>query len=199
MKPDDAAAHVAAEVKRRDPARFVAALFAPEAQRRPLLALYALDLELRHIPEAAREEMIRAMRYQWWRDAAARLPEPSRGHPVLDELSLAVAAGRLAQGDIGQLIDAREGGRGEAEAVRAAAVVLGAAQGENPIADAVGRALSGDRDALREARRLWKAERGARKGELPAYLPATYVDARHPVTQFRLYGRALRMAVTNRF
>ncbi len=200
MKPDDAAAHVSAEVKRRSPARFVAALFAPEAKRRALFALYGLDAELRHIPEAAREPMIVAMRYQWWRDAVARLPEPSRGHPVLDELSAAVAAGRFATDDLAALVDTREAGGGEGEAVSIAARVLGAAAGANAVADAVAAALTtGDRDKLAAARKLWRGERRARKGELPAYLPVTYLDAKHPVTQTRLYGRALWMALRNRF
>lgn len=199
MKADDAAAHVMTEVKRREPARFVAALFAPEAKRRALLALYAFDAELKQVPQAAREPMIRAMRFQWWRDAAVRLPEPSRGHPVLDELSHGVGAGLLTTSGLSALVDAREAGRGEAEAVGLAAAALGAS-GENAVAAAVGAALeTGDAATLAEARRLWRAARRARKAELPAYLPATFIDARHPVTQMRLYGRALRMAVLNRF
>lgn len=200
MKPEDAAAHVSAEVKRRDPARFVAALFAPEAKRRALLALYGLDAELRHVPEAAREPMIVAMRFQWWRDAVLRLPEPSRGHPVLDELSHAIGAGALDGSSLAALVDARERGTGERELVGAAARVLGATAGHNPVADAVAAAIeAGGKAELAEARRAWKAERQARKAELPAYLPATYIDAPHPVTQVRLYGRALRMAIFNRF
>ena len=200
MKPDDARSHVSAEVKRRNPARFVAALFAPEAKRRSLLALYGLDAELQHIPEAAREPVIAAMRYQWWRDAVARLPEPSRGHPVLDELSAAIAAGHLTADALGPLINAREDGSGEIEAVALAAAVCGGRQSNRALAEAVGVALGlGDKAKLAEARRLWRAERRARKAELPAYLPATFVDAPHPVTQFRLYGRALRMAMMNRF
>lgn len=200
MKSEDAAAHVSAQVKRRAPARFVAALFAPESTRRALLALYGFDAELAHIPEAAREAMIVAMRHQWWREAVARLPEPSRGHPVLDELSLAVSAGLLDVASLGDLVTARESGGGEREVVAIAARALGGADGENPLAEAVATALvTGDRASLAEARRLWRAARRARKSELPAYLPATYVDAPHPVTQFRLYGRALRMAMLNRF
>lgn len=200
MKPEDAAAHVSSEVKRRDPARFVAALFAPEANRRALLALYGLDAELRHIPDAAREPMIVAMRHQWWRDAVGRLPEPLRGHPVLDELSHAIASGALETGALVALADAREGGAGERELVGTAARFLGAVAGPNRVADAVAAALtSGGKAELAEARRLWKQERRARKAELPAYLPATYLDAPHPVTQVRLYGRALRMAIFNRF
>ncbi len=199
MKPEDAEAHVLSEVKRREPARFVAALFAPEAMRRSLLALYGLDVELKHIPTAVREEMIAAMRYQWWRDALARLPEPSRGHPVLDELSHAVTAGALDVSAMTELVSAREAGGGEIQVVKAAALVLGARPGDNAMADAIGAALMGDKGKLTEARRLWKIEKRARRSELPAYLPATFIDVVHPVTQFRLYGRALRMALFNRF
>ncbi len=94
----------------------------------------------------------------------------------------------------------REAEQGECEVVELAARALGAPDGPNAVADAAAAALaSGDKAALAEARRLWRGERRARKRELPAYLPATYVDARHPVTQFRLYGRALWMAIRNRF
>ena len=86
MDGTTAAGHCAALVKEADPARFVGALFAPEATRRRLLALYALDAELRRVPLAAREPMIVAIRYQWWRDAVTGLPEATRGHPVLGEL-----------------------------------------------------------------------------------------------------------------
>lgn len=200
MKSDEARSHVSAEVKRRSPARFVAALFAPEAKRRSLLALYGLDAELTHIPEAVREPMIATIRYQWWRDAMARLPEPSRGHPVLDELSAAISAGDLSPDALLPLIDAREAKTGEAQLVALAARVLSGDTRSGALADAVGAALaSRDKAKLTEARRLWRAERRTRKAELPAYLPATFVDAPHPVTQFRLYGRALRMAVMNRF
>ncbi len=189
-----------AEVKRREPARFVASLFAPEPKRRALLALYAFDAELKNVPQAAREPMIQAMRFQWWRDAVARLTEPSRGHPVLDELSHAAGAGLVTTDGLARLTEAREAGRGEAEAVGLAAAVLGKAAGPNAVAAAVGAALEGgDKTMLAEARRLWRAARRLRKAELPAYLPATFIDAPHPVTQFRLYGRVLRMAVMNRF
>ena len=200
MDGTTAAAHCTALVKEADPARFVSALFAPEATRRRLLALYALDAELRRVPLAAREPMIVAIRYQWWRDAVTGLPEATRGHPVLGELALA----GLPAADLIALIDAREGGAepaiAEGNLIAAAARMCGAPDGDNPIAMAAGIAIvTGSRDALEAARAAWRAVRKARRAELPAYLPATFVDARHPVTAFRLHWRVLTKALRNRF
>jgi hypothetical protein len=200
MTPNAAADHCAALVKQHDPVRFVTALFAPEAVRRHLYALYAFDIELRRIPDVAKEPMIAAIRFQWWRDAVAALPGTTRGHPVLDEL----APAGLPVLALSILVDARERGSEpaitETEIVTLAARLCGAPPGDNPIAEAAGIAIAlGNKTFLAEARRLWRAVRKARKAELPAYLPATFVDARHPVTAVRLHWRALVMALRNRF
>ena len=62
-----------------------------------------------------------------------------------------------------------------------------------------GAAIAGNNiGKLNEARRLWRGERTARRAELPAYLPATVVDMRHPVSEFRLYARMLGKGLANR-
>lgn len=47
------------------------AVFTPPAHRRQILAFLALDAELRRIPRKVKEPTLRAIRYQWWRDALA--------------------------------------------------------------------------------------------------------------------------------
>lgn len=203
MTPDTAAEHCAAQVKQHHPVRFVTGLFAPAIVRRRLFALYALDIELLRIPRNPAQPMIAAIRFQWWRDALEALPGTTRGHPILGELAGVIAAG-IAAADLVTLIDEREG-QGEpaiteVHVVTLAARLCGASAGENPIAMDVGVAIvTGDRGFLASARRQWKVVRRARKGELPAYLPATFVDVRHPVSAFRLHWRTLVMALRNRF
>lgn len=198
MKDMAAAEHCAKLVRERNRPRFVASLFAPEGIRRGLSALYAFDAELTHIPSAAREELIQAMRFQWWRDALTALPS-TRGHPVLEELA-------RIEGETEALIDltnAREAKAGgddaEVRLVAIAARLCGGSRGSNAMAALAGAAIAGNNiGKLNEARRLWRGERTARRAELPAYLPATVVDMRHPVSEFRLYARMLGKGLANR-
>jgi phytoene synthase len=67
----DAYAHCEAVVRAADKDRFLAALFAPAAQRRHLHALYAFNSEIARVREAAREPLAGEIRLQWWRDALA--------------------------------------------------------------------------------------------------------------------------------
>jgi phytoene synthase len=83
MKTEDALAECEQTVRRFDPDRYFASLFAP-AERRPLLfALYAFNHEIARLGEAVREPMIGEIRLQWWREAveAARDGHP-RAHPA---------------------------------------------------------------------------------------------------------------------
>ena len=55
-------------VRRHDPDRFFAALFAPADERPHLFALTAFYGELAHAAGAAREPMLREIRLMWWRE-----------------------------------------------------------------------------------------------------------------------------------
>lgn len=203
MTPDAAADHCASLVRQHHPVRFVTGLFAPADKRRHLFALYALDIELIRVRQAAPQPMMAAIRYQWWRDALEKLPGDPRGHPVLSELGRTIASGQSVV-DLVRLVDERdragEPAVAEAHVVTLAARMLGAPPGDNPIAEAAGIAIvTGDRSFLEDARRQWKGARRTRKAELPAYLPATFVAARHPVTALALHWRTLIMALRNRF
>ena len=65
-------------VRAGDKDRFLAALFAPARHRAAILALYAFNLEIARIREAAREPLAGEIRLQWWSDvlAAERRGEP---------------------------------------------------------------------------------------------------------------------------
>ncbi len=75
-------------VRRADPDRYLATLFAP-AERRPLLfALYAFNHELARIGETVREPMLADIRLEWWREAV----ESARGgHPLAHDVVRALA------------------------------------------------------------------------------------------------------------
>jgi phytoene/squalene synthetase len=67
----------------------MASLFMPEPQRESLLALYALNIELLHIPAKISEEMIGHIRYAWWQERVEGLynGDVPQGHPVLVALT----------------------------------------------------------------------------------------------------------------
>ena len=99
----------AAMVRRADPDRYFSALFAPAELRPFLLALYALNHELAHIGESAREPMLGQIRLQWWREALAEARERApRRHDVVEAMTTVFASLDLPSALIDQMIDARE-------------------------------------------------------------------------------------------
>jgi 15-cis-phytoene synthase len=126
--PEDAAAEVAAAARAGEPDRYLAALLAPEPQRRALLALAAFSAELARIPHrAVREPFMGEIRLQWWREAlglSERLSEDpvgnaaageasghpgaeSTGHSVADAMRRAARTHALPAALLGTMIDAR--------------------------------------------------------------------------------------------
>jgi len=74
-----------ADLRKRDPERFVTLMFAPEQRRAGLGVLYAFNLELGRIRERTlHEPMAGHIRLQWWRDAIAG----RRGETPLAEAGL---------------------------------------------------------------------------------------------------------------
>lgn len=94
-------------LRREDPDRFLASLFAPPPARPALWTLYALNQELGRIPEIVSEQMIGEIRLQWWRE---RLPGMLAGegpdHPLAPGLA-ELGKGGLALADLEPLIDGR--------------------------------------------------------------------------------------------
>lgn len=95
-------------VRGGDQDRYWAALLAPEPLRGRLLALYAFNLEIAHIPEQVSEAQLGAIRLEWWREALhLALTEGGSDHPVLKPLAAAVASHALAPTLLEGMIDAR--------------------------------------------------------------------------------------------
>src|ERR1051325_2800935 len=65
----DAFAHCAALVRAADKDRFLTTLFAPADRRPALLALYAFNIEIARVRQAARDPLAGEIRLHWWRDA----------------------------------------------------------------------------------------------------------------------------------
>jgi Squalene/phytoene synthase len=108
--PDAAHAYVLAEVRAADRDRFLAALFAPEPQRRGLLALLAFDHELGRTRSVTREPMLARIRLEWWREAVAEAAGDGkpRAQPIVESLSETVRRHRVPEQRFVDLIDARE-------------------------------------------------------------------------------------------
>jgi phytoene synthase len=102
--------YVLDEVRRADRDRFLGALFAPEPQRRGLLALLAFDHELARTRIVTREPMLARIRLQWWRDAVSEAVGEGRprAQPVVESLSETVRRHLLTKDRVLDLIDARE-------------------------------------------------------------------------------------------
>lgn len=95
------------DLQRLDPDRWLTTLFAPDALRPGLFALYAFNAEIARARESVSQPMIGQIRLQWWREAwegiAAGKP---RQHPVV--LALHAHCRDLDQTAVMALIDARE-------------------------------------------------------------------------------------------
>lgn len=75
--------HCAALVREADRDRYLATLFAPAAHRDALFALYAFNVEIARVREAAREPMPGEIRLQWWREVLARERDgEAAAHPI---------------------------------------------------------------------------------------------------------------------
>jgi phytoene synthase len=98
----------AALVRERDRDRYWSALFAPRPNRPGLLALYAFNAELDHIPALVSEPMAGQIRLQWWRDAVDfATPGARTGNPVADALSAAIIQYNLPKDRLIGMVDAR--------------------------------------------------------------------------------------------
>ena len=96
-------------VRRHDPDRWLTTLFAPEAVRSALLALYAFNVEVARTAEQVREPLLGRIRLQWWRetiDAAYR--GAARQDPIARSLGAVIESAKLERRYFDCLIDARE-------------------------------------------------------------------------------------------
>ncbi len=97
-------------LKRVDPDRYRAAMFADRQNRADLLVIYAFHAELAKVPEIVSEPMIGAIRYQWWRDALGEIfgKKPIRKHEVVLPLAEVIKRKALSRYHLDQLIAGRE-------------------------------------------------------------------------------------------
>jgi phytoene synthase len=99
--------HCAALVREADRDRYLAALFAPEAARAALFALYAFNVEIARVREVAREPMPGEIRLQWWREVlAGERDGEAAGHPVASALRAAMARHAIAPEPLAGLVEA---------------------------------------------------------------------------------------------
>lgn len=108
MSPDSDLEYCAESIRRHDPDRWLTALFAPEARRPGLWALYAFNLELARVAEGVSEPLLGDIRLQWWRDALADHAMVSpRAHPVVRALRERVLPAGATPERLAALIEAR--------------------------------------------------------------------------------------------
>jgi phytoene synthase len=101
---------VADSVRTQDRDRYLSTLFVPDEKRPHLLGLYAFNAEVTRIPSLVSEPGLGLIRLQWWRDTVASLCTggSGAGHPVAEALAGAIAAGRLPERALTDLITAHE-------------------------------------------------------------------------------------------
>jgi phytoene synthase len=104
----DALAYCADLVRSADRDRFLAALFAPGEHRDALFALYAFNIEVTRVREAAREALPGEIRLQWWNEVlGGERREEASANPVAAALLKTIEGHRLPTGKLIDLIEAR--------------------------------------------------------------------------------------------
>ena len=96
-------------VRQADKDRFLAALFAPEAVRPHLMALYAFNVEVARIRETVSDPKLGEIRLAWWRDTITGLYEGLPGdHPVAQALAPGITEAALPLQPFLALIESRQ-------------------------------------------------------------------------------------------
>ncbi|MEO0755063.1 MAG: squalene/phytoene synthase family protein [Pseudomonadota bacterium] len=99
-----------ARLAKADEDRWISSRYAPRRERRALIALYALNLELARVRTAVSEPTLGAIRFQWWRDALAEIEagSPPRKHDVVLALAHCVQTGAHKVSTLQRLVDGHE-------------------------------------------------------------------------------------------
>jgi 15-cis-phytoene synthase len=104
----DAFAYCAELVRTADRDRFLSSLFAPAEQRAGLHALYAFNIEVGRVREAAREPMPGEIRLQWWREViGGERSGEAHANPVAAALLATIERHHFDAGELIALIEAR--------------------------------------------------------------------------------------------
>jgi len=104
----DAFAYCAELLRLADRDRFIASLFAPADRRGALHALYAFNVELARVRDAAHTALPGEIRLQWWSDVVSgeRVEEAS-ANPIASALLRTIERHRLPSTRLNDLIEAR--------------------------------------------------------------------------------------------
>jgi phytoene synthase len=95
-----------AEVRRHDPERYFATLFAPAAARDHILSLYAFEGELKRVRSSVSNPLLGEIRLQWWAESVEGLYQGAvREHPVVKALAETVRANRLPQERLAAIVE----------------------------------------------------------------------------------------------
>jgi phytoene synthase len=100
--------HCHSIVRRHDKDRYLASLFAPDAKRPRLWALYAFNFEIARIRELVSGPAAGEVRLQWWFDVIEGLYAGSGlDHPVVTPLAQAIEEGSLPKTAFLNMLEAR--------------------------------------------------------------------------------------------
>jgi phytoene synthase len=95
-------------VRERDFPRYASTLFAPQEDRRALLALFAFNAEVSHVRDHITQPLPGEMRLQWWSDLVAGHEHgDGASNPVAAELMRTVTEHDLPRDELQRLIEAR--------------------------------------------------------------------------------------------
>jgi phytoene synthase len=104
-EPKDAAGFCADLVRSHDFPRYASTLFLPSVHRRPMLAIYAFNVEITRIRDQVSQPLPGQMRLQWWTDLLAGQGHGGvEGNPVAAELLWTMRTWRLPVERLAQLI-----------------------------------------------------------------------------------------------
>jgi len=93
-------------VRTHDFARYASTLMVPASRRRPLLALYALNVEISRVHVLVSQPLPGEVRLQWWSDMLAGGGHGGvEGNPVAAELLHAIRTCRLPVARLSRLIE----------------------------------------------------------------------------------------------
>jgi 15-cis-phytoene synthase len=99
--------HCTAIVRAHDRDRYLASLFAPAQHRPALHALYAFNVEIERVRDAAREPIPGEIRLQWWREVLlGKRDGEAAAHPVASALKETIVRYRIDPERLIALIDA---------------------------------------------------------------------------------------------
>lgn len=101
-------AHCADLVRDQDHDRYLTVLYAPEAARAGLFALYAFNVELARVREQVSQPMLGDIRLTWWREGLdTAYGGAPRQHPVLEAISAHVVTAGVPRALLEECIEAR--------------------------------------------------------------------------------------------